>query len=124
MQRIEDNLFALIAARMAGNDLPAAILLHHAPGHHPDACGFSLMEEPCFTRTRVLRNRTDGTQIRSVNNAKACVTSGKRSEVSDISEAHPWAQARPCMESRMLGNLHVRFGKRDGETCRDRKSVV
>ena len=24
MQRIEDNLFALIAARMAGNDLPAA----------------------------------------------------------------------------------------------------
>jgi hypothetical protein len=21
------------------------------------------------------------------------------------------------MESRMLGNLHVRFGKRDGETC-------
>jgi hypothetical protein len=40
-----------------------------------------------------------------------------RFNVSDISETHPWARERPCIESRMLGNLHVRFGKRDGETC-------
>jgi hypothetical protein len=40
-----------------------------------------------------------------------------RFNVSDISETHPQARERPCIESRMLGNLHVRFGKRDGETC-------
>jgi hypothetical protein len=31
------------------------------------------------------------------------------------SENHPWLW--PRMESRMLGNLHVRFGERDEETC-------
>lgn len=59
----------------------------------------------------------DGTQTGSASNAKACAASGMRSNVSDISEAHPSARERPCIESRMLGNLHVRFGKRDGETC-------
>ena len=50
---------------------------------------FSVTEEPCITRTRALRNRTDGPQTGSTSNAKACAASGMRFNVSDISETHP-----------------------------------
>ena len=46
-----------------------------------------------------------------------CTPSRIRSCASNMFEAHPWACKRPCRESRMLGNLHVRFGEGDGETC-------
>lgn len=43
--------------------------------------------------------------------------SGRRSITSATAEVHPWTITCPRTESRMLGNLHVRFGERDGETC-------
>lgn len=43
------------------------------------------------------------------------ISSGHRSTPSPKGEGH--LRRKPRMESRMLGNSHVRFGERDGETC-------
>ena len=67
-------------------------------------------------RAVVSRYRMDGIWSPNDRSAKHLSTSGETSTSSVPSEGHPWALYRSRMESRMLGNLHVRFGERDGET--------
>src|SRR3546814_18843306 len=82
----------------------------------PDGCVSSGKGGRCDTHTAASRNRTDGMQSRGAISAKAWRASGTHLVASTGVDVHPRVVRRAGMESRMQGNLHVRFGERDEET--------
>ena len=75
----------------------------------------SLRPTAAASPTGAYEYRTDGTPSQTSGSAREPTSSGRRPTPSPFCEGHPWLM--PRMESRMPGNLHVRFGEGDEETC-------
>lgn len=81
----------------------------------PSGCVFFAKATPCDIHTTVSRTpRMERNP--NAHSARKRWAFGARSAASTGVEAHCRVRTCSAMESRMQGNLHVRFGERDGET--------